>query len=274
MLSSPTLRQTHGVTDSYAPMSPPSALNQLRRPIDKDRYKMLASLNTLMNTEETKSSSGLARMAETLRQKRVQVMALHAQKAVLLQTLSELEARALSSQQEAQRLGDGISLIQGFSAGIQTDVIRRFEDLVTQAVREVLGRDYTVSIDYQAKANSFWADFYITLPNGKKVNLANGEGGGFGDLCAIMNRILYLVLDPTNPAKILFIDEPISALDEWRSPSAIPLIMRIATGLGIQVLFITHNEKFSSGEVDVAGARVIRFSLDGESTVSDVVKQG
>ena len=73
------------------------------------------------------------------------------------------------------------------------------------------------------------------------VSMEDGEGGGMKDVIAVLNRILYLVLDPTRPAKILMLDENLKALDSWRAPSTFPIITKMARELGIQVVWITHS---------------------------------
>lgn len=179
---------------------------------------------------------------------------------ILQEQVIGLNKESKEAKAESQQLGDSIKLVQVFSGGIRTGVIDKFEELMTNAVREIYGRDYSITIEFEAKGGSFWADFFIILPSGKKVNLAK-EGGGLRDIVSVLARILYLMMDPSRPAKILVFDENLSNLDEWRSPDGIRLIFKVIKELGIQSIFITHKEAISSGKVELPDARMYRFRL-------------
>lgn len=162
-------------------------------------------------------------------------------------------------------------MTQAFSGSIQTEVIKQFEDLLTRAIRQIFGRDYQIEIEFQTKGNSFWADFHVRLPSGRRVSLSNGEGGGLKDLAAVLNRILYLVLDPTQPARIVFMDENLANMDGWRSPYSFQLLVKIMHELKIQAIWISHNETIRSGEIGLEGARVLRMSMEGDRTTCEVM---
>jgi hypothetical protein len=197
---------------------------------------------------------------EAVIRRRTEHDVLKAQKDVMEKNASAL--RVIS-----QGLSDGVLLVQKFGSGIQTDVISRFEDLINRGIRQIFKRDYVVDIEFQAKANSFYADFYVTLPNGRRINLEHGEGGGLKHLAAILKRVLYLVLEPSQPAKILFFDENLKDLDVWRYTDGFKFIMGIARELGIQIIWVTHNQDICSGDFDIEDTKVLQFNLEDECTV-------
>lgn len=171
---------------------------------------------------------------------------------------SMIEANAAKVRElntDQQRIADGILLVQRFSEGIQSGVVERFEDLLTRGVRAIFNKEYTVSIEFATQGNTLNADFFMTLPDGKKVNLARGEGGGMRDLVAVLQRILYLVLEPSRPAKLLMLDENLKALDVGRAPAAFTFIKELCQELGIQTIFVTHQQ--AATEIDGSGMRVI-----------------
>ena len=135
---------------------------------------------------------------------------------------------------------DTIAITQRFSDGLQTGVIQKFEDLLTRGVREIFDKDYAIKIELQAKGNGVTAEFYAILPDGKKVSLAKGEGGGLKDLVGILQRVLYLILEPSHPAKILCLDEAGKYIDSTRSPAAFAFIANLCRELGVQVICISH----------------------------------
>lgn len=206
-----------------------------------------------------------------IKQARKIVTARRAELSVLEGDMAKATAALDETRAAATMAGDAILLGQSFSGSIQTGVIGQFEDLLTRAIRQIFGRDYEVHIEIAAKGNSLWADFRITLPNGNIVSLTDGEGGGLKDIVAVMSRILYLVLDPTQPARIMFLDENLKHLDGWRSPAAFPIIIKIARELGIQIVWITHSPAVvqDGGELGIDG--VYRFSLVDDATVADKV---
>lgn len=180
---------------------------------------------------------------------------------LLSKSLSDCEASLDITKNKVRDTEECIVLAQSFSGSLQTDVVDKFEDLLTRAVRQVFGRDYTVHLVFEAKGNSFWADFHVTLPSGRRVTLSHGEGGGLKDLCSVLIRMLYLILDPTCPSRVVFLDENLSNLDSWRSPGGLTMLARIMSELGVQALWITHSDAVRSGEVSIPGARVLRMSM-------------
>lgn len=198
------------------------------------------------------------------------VTARRAEKSLLDERLERSRAELAEAKDQAQTAADSIAIAQAFSGSIQTGVIGKFEDLLTRAIRQIYGREYEVRIELAAKGNSMWADFRILLPNGRLVDLAGGEGGGFKDIVAVMSRILYLVLDPTAPARIMFLDENLKALDQWRSPAAFPIITKIARDLGIQVIWISHSPVVTDGQM-LGIDKTYRFRLENDATVAELV---
>lgn len=172
--------------------------------------------------------------------------------------MAEAKVRLISELNEKQRnVSDAILITQKLSEGLQTGVVKRFEDLLTRGVRQIFQKEYTVLIEFSTSGNTLNADFFITLPDGKKVNLAKGEGGGLRDLVAVLQRILYLILEPSRPARILFLDENMKALDVGRAPAAFYFIVKLCKELDIQIIFITHQQAAIDREMD--GMRVVRL---------------
>ena len=177
----------------------------------------------------------------------------------------EKDRAAAACAQEMQNLADCVVIMQNFAGQIQTGIVGKFEDLLNRGIREIFKRDYKVQVVFEAKANSFWADIMVTLPNGNRIPISK-DGGGLKNMASLLSRILYLILDPTQPAKILFLDESLAGLDVWRSPEAYSFITATARGLGIQIIFITHNAEITSGENPSGFDRIIKFSNENDRT--------
>jgi hypothetical protein len=186
--------------------------------------------------------------------------------------LKDCSERLEAAREAAQLAGDCVMLTQSFSGSIQTGVIKQFEDLLTRAIRQIFGRDYSIIIEFQNKGNSLWADFLVKLPSGRLVSISNGEGGGMKDLVGVLNRILYLVIDPTQPARIVFMDENMADMDEWRSPFSFQFLVRVMRELGIQCVWITHNESVSSGDLVIDNAKIYKLAIENDRTVTELLR--
>lgn len=159
-----------------------------------------------------------------------------------------------------QSIADCILLVQKFSEGLQSGVVQRFEDLLTRGIRTIFNKDYIVSIEFATSGNTLNADFFITLPDGKKVNLAKGEGGGMRDMVAVLQRVLYIILEPSHPARILFMDEDLKMLDSERAPAAFEFIRSLTAELDIQVVWITHQQSVRDSIADDTGIKLLALS--------------
>ena len=190
-----------------------------------------------------------------------------------LQTLiTNEDLNVIELKNNVQLISDGVLLMQRFAVGLRSDVITKFEDLLTKGVRQVFNVDYKISIEFTNSGNAVHADFMVKLPNSKKVNLATGEGGGLRDFVGILQRILYIILEPSLPAKVLFIDEGLKALDVDRSPEAFRFISQLTMELGIQVVFITHSQAAKTLS-DTPGVMVLEVSHDGAQSQVKVIPQ-
>jgi hypothetical protein len=158
---------------------------------------------------------------------------------------------------------DSIALVQNFSSNLRTDIVNRFEDLLTSGVREIFDKDYKIKIEFTTSGNSYHADFYMVLANGRKVSLAQGEGGGLKDFVSVLQRILYIILEPNKPARILFLDENLKALDSERAVSGFKFIAKLVKELDIQAVFITHSNAARVLLEAGVGVSVVEVTNDG-----------
>jgi DNA repair exonuclease SbcCD ATPase subunit len=193
------------------------------------------------------------------------IISRRANKESLERMVASYRADADALQASIQTLGDSVTLMQAFSGTLRSDVVQKFEGLLTKGVRQIFNKDYQISIEFSNSGNSVYADFYITLPDGKKVTLANGEGGGLRDFVSVLQRILYIILEPSRPSKVLFLDECFKALDAGRAPGAFRFISELCRELDIQVVFITHSPA-AKDLVGNPGVSVLEVFNDGSGS--------
>lgn len=168
-------------------------------------------------------------------------------------------------------LESAIAVTQNYSNNIRTDVVTKFEELITSGVKEVFEKDYRISIEFSNPGNSYHAEFYVYLPDGKKVNLVAGEGGGLRDFISVLQRILYIILEPTKPSRVIFLDECLKALDSTRAVTAFRFLSELAKELDVQVIMITH----SAAAVSLAEAgavTVVELGNDGKRVYAKKVE--
>ena len=116
---------------------------------------------------------------------RTEVIKRRANRDAVANVLAAEQANIQELKTKAQMLADGVTLMQTFSNSLRSDVVQKFEDLLTKGARHVFQEDYKITIEFSNTANAVYADFMVTLPDGKKVNIINGEGGGLKDFVGV-----------------------------------------------------------------------------------------
>ena len=172
---------------------------------------------------------------------------------------------------EVENLTDSIAVTQNYSNSIRMDVVTKFEELITSGVREVFNKDYRVSIEFSNPGNSYHAEFYVYLPDGKKVNLVAGEGGGLRDFISVLQRILYVILEPAKPSRVIFLDECLKALDSARSVTAFRFLSELTKELDVQVIMITHSAAAVS-LAETGAVTVVELGNDGQQVYAKKVE--
>jgi DNA repair exonuclease SbcCD ATPase subunit len=158
-----------------------------------------------------------------------------------LRTLNEKEKELNDISDRISTLENSIKVLQDFHLNLEVGIIKKFEELITKGIQEIFGKQYKFIIEFKNENVGTSADFYVKTPeNDKIINLINGEGGGIKDFISVLIRMLYLILEPSKPAKILFLDENLKHLDRERAIKALKFIKELAEKLDIQIIFITH----------------------------------
>ena len=172
-------------------------------------------------------------------------------------TLEQKEKELKEIEEKISALTQSIDILQDFHLNLEIGIIKKFEELVTKGIQEIFGKQYKFIIEFKNENIGTSADFYIKIPeNDKIINLASGEGGGIKDFISVLIRMLYLILEPSKPAKILFLDENLKHLDRERAIKALKFIKELAEKLNIQVVFITH---LDVNDYDVDGINIIKI---------------
>jgi DNA repair exonuclease SbcCD ATPase subunit len=172
-------------------------------------------------------------------------------------TLEQKEKELKEINEKISALTQSIDILQDFHLNLEIGIIKKFEELITKGIQEIFGKEYKFIIEFKNESFGTSADFYIKIPESDKViNLASGEGGGIKDFISVLIRMLYLILEPSKPAKILFLDENLKHLDRERAIKALKFIKELAEKLNIQIVFITH---LDVNDYDIEGINIIKI---------------
>jgi len=158
---------------------------------------------------------------------------------MLSRNIVDIKNLIKSKESDVEMIVKSINVMQEFYSNLQTDVVFKFENLITEGIKEVFDSDCKFEIEFKKENNNVSAEFYINIGN-KKIILNEGEGGGIKDFISVLFRIIYLILDRNNKSRIIFLDENLKHLDKERSHKALKFIHNLCKQLNIQVFFITH----------------------------------
>lgn len=158
---------------------------------------------------------------------------------MLIRNIDDKKNHIKTKESDIEMLIKSITIVQDFYSNLQTDVVFKFENLITEGIREVFDSNSKFEIEFKKENNNVSAEFYINIGN-KKIILNDGEGGGIKDFISVLFRIVYLILDRNNKSRVIFLDENLKHLDKERSHKALKFIHNLCSQLNIQVFFITH----------------------------------
>lgn len=174
--------------------------------------------------------------------------------------LEELRNAERRNTEEARVVNDASRLLLEIAVEHQGEVLRFLNGLVTSGLRDVFGDHVEVEFREETRSNQRAIDI-ILLIDGVEADIPEGVGGGLADMVALLVQLSSLYLRRGEVGQIIFLDEGLKHLGEEYRPSAARVIQEISKRLGIQVIFVTHQEEF----VEVADC-VYRFTYHKDGT--------
>lgn len=140
------------------------------------------------------------------------------------------------------RLGmQAIDFIQK-SANHERSLIKdKVESVITDALKEIYGNEYSIMFDYSMKRNKTSVDIYLTKHTklGDIVRKQGGFGGGVSDVISLPLKLLVLLALQTND-KILIADQPGKHMDQ-RVDKFGYFLKNVCDKLGVQMIILTHH---------------------------------
>lgn len=116
----------------------------------------------------------------------------------------------------------------------------KVETVITDALKEIYGVEYSIIFDYTMKRNKTSVDIYLVkkTPLGDIIRKQDGFGGGVSDIISLPLKLLVLMALQKN-AKVLIADEPGKHMDERVEQFAL-FLKNVSEKLGIQIIILTH----------------------------------
>jgi len=136
-------------------------------------------------------------------------------------------------------------LLLGVLLNIQDDFSKKVEALVTKAIKIVFFyRDFEFKLLFEEKRNNIECRPVI-MEDGIEYTPKDDLGGSILDIIGFALRVVLITLE--EPKKRLFIalDEPFRWLGDLRLRAG-QMVAEICKGLGLQMLFVTHDKDLVS----------------------------
>lgn len=117
----------------------------------------------------------------------------------------------------------------------------KVQAVISDALKEIYGNQYSINFDYSMKRNKTAVDIYLTKHTkiGDVVRKQDGFGGGVSDVISLPLKLLVLMALKDN-SKILIADQPGKHMDQ-RIDRFGYFLKAVSQKLGIQLIILTHH---------------------------------
>lgn len=180
-------------------------------------------------------------------------------------TLDELAKVAEEKERLTARaiaIDEVLAYTQQIAKQTQEQVKFQLEDIVNLALNAVYASKYTFSVLIEAKRGGTEARLVLFNESGDELDPMTSTGGGVCDILSFALRIALLIISKNE--RVLIMDEPFKFISKDVKASAVEIIKRISTDLGVQIICITHDD-----ELIECSDRIFKVSQkEGVSNVS------
>lgn len=127
----------------------------------------------------------------------------------------------------------------------------RIESIVVRALKAVYPeRSYQFFLEQETKRGTSSVKF-VLQEGDISIDVWNDGGLGVASVIGFALRVAYLALYRPKLRQLLFLDEAFLAVGEKNTLNLIQFIRIISMELGIQIVLVTHNPKFSEASDQV-----------------------
>jgi len=155
------------------------------------------------------------------------------------------EAAATKKLEDAKSAQD---VLQQLAQAVQQQVHQRSSAVVTSCLSSVFPDPYSFQIEFERKRGKTEAKLRFVRGNGSFDPLTSA-GGGMVDVAAFALRISCFMLHRPRLSKILIADEPFRFVPAQYQDSIRKMLEQLSWDMGVQIIFVTHNETYESGKI-------------------------
>ena len=146
------------------------------------------------------------------------------------------------------------ALLQEVAAAVQTTVHARIATVVSRCLQAVWGESaYEFKITFEQKRGRTEAVISL-VRDGNELDPLDGAGGGVCDCVSFSLQVAALLLARPKLRRFLAADEPFRHVDSGRRPAIRDMLHQLATGMGFQLVLVTHSRELSTGNVVEIGS--------------------
>lgn len=144
---------------------------------------------------------------------------------------------------DSERYRKAVILTEKVIEAARSNVVGRFEDVLTLALRTVFDQSYAFKIECSSRWNQPTADFRV-ISDGldEPVDPLDAKGGGVVDVISV--GLKFALLNILNVDGPMIQDEPMKHLNAERAPTAGDFLSLISKGNKRQIIMATHQAAF------------------------------
>ena len=192
-------------------------------------------------------------------------------KGMKIQIEKDLEFNKSSLQktnERMKRLEDAQTFLQKVAQETQEHLKFKIEDIVNLALETCFPGEYSFRLNFNISRGKTEAELvFLSQSSDRPIDPMNASGGGVVDIACFALRIASYVLEQ-GIDNVIVLDEPMKFVSKDLLDSAGEILKVLSTKLGLQIIMVTHENKF----IDIAD-KVFEVNKDekGRSKIKNYV---
>ena len=167
-----------------------------------------------------------------------------------------------------KRLEDAQTFLQKVAQETQEHLKFKIEDIVNLALETCFPHEYSFRLNFNISRGKTEAELvFLSQSSDRPIDPMNASGGGVVDIACFALRIASYVLEQ-GIDNVIVLDEPMKFVSKDLLDSAGEILKVLSTKLGLQIIMVTHENKF----IDIAD-KVFEVKKDekGRSKIKNYV---
>ena len=167
-----------------------------------------------------------------------------------------------------KRLEDAQTFLQKVAQETQEHLKFKIEDIVNLALETCFPGEYSFRLNFNISRGKTEAELvFLSQSSDRPIDPMNASGGGVVDIACFALRIASYVLEQ-GIDNVIVLDEPMKFVSKDLLDSAGEILKVLSTKLGLQIIMVTHENKF----IDIAD-KVFEVKKDekGRSKIKNYV---